>query len=87
MKIKLLVLMFLVTALALVSRQPAWAIGLCPAYSCVAFNNACVYNGGNPTLPVNIGETCYTLPGHTVYDIAIGSCQYPGSETFQECYW
>jgi hypothetical protein len=88
MKIKLLVLMLLVTALALASRQPVWAYGVCVPDNCIDLNAACANNGGNPTLPVNIGQFCETLPSHTVYDLAIASCQYPnGSETFRECYW
>jgi hypothetical protein len=87
MKIKLLALMLLVTALALATRRPVLAYGVCVPDNCVALNVACANNGGNPTLPVNLGEYCEDLPSHTVYDLAIASCQYPGSETFKECYW
>jgi hypothetical protein len=86
-KLKLLAPALLVSALALSSQPSAWANGLCPADSCAAFNTACANNGGNPLLPVPTGETCYTLPGHTQYDIAIAECQTPSGSTFRECYW
>lgn len=89
MRVKLLALAFVVTVLALSSQRPAWAVGLCPAYSCYDYNAACANGGGYPALPVNIGETCYTLPTHTVYDIAIASCFDPSTlaTDYQECYW
>lgn len=88
MKMKLVVLMLLVTALALASRRPVWAYGVCVPDYCPAVNAACANNGGNPTLPMPIGEYCEDLRTHTVYDLAIATCQYPnGSETYRECYW
>lgn len=87
MKIKLFALMLFVTALALASQRPIWALGLCPLNHCGDVNEACLDDGGNPLLPVPTGETCYTLPDHTTYDIAIAYCQYPNTETFEECYW
>jgi hypothetical protein len=85
MRLRLLVLMFAVTVLALVSQRPSLATGFCPTGSCIDANIDCVNNGGNPTLPYPTGDTCYELPNITK-DIAIATCDYPGRQTYQECY-
>lgn len=88
MKPKLLVLMLLLTAAALAPFPRAKADPLCPEPSCVEDNIACANNGGNPTLPVPTGETCFTLPGYATHNIAFAVCQYPnGYETSKECWY
>ena len=85
MKVKLLILMFTVLILALAAQPAVKASVLCPTDSCADANIACASYGGNPNLPYPTGDTCYELPNITK-DIAIATCDYPGRQTYQECY-
>ena len=87
MKLKLLVLALLVTALALATQPPAQASILCPPANCFDATQDCVNSGGAP-IPQSTGETCYTLPTHDEYNVNIVYCYYPSTQTttFEECY-
>ena len=88
MRVKILVLMFAVTVLALASQPAAKASVFCPAYTCFDAGQACVNNGGAP-IPGSSTETCYTLPTHDTYPMAIMYCYYSSTNTTQgqDCYW
>ena len=88
MRVKLLVLMFAVTVLAIASQPAAKASVFCPAYTCFAAGQACQNNGGAP-IPGSSTDTCYTLPTHDTYPMAIMYCYYSSTNTTQgqDCYW